>query len=256
MSDDETNHYLSQKFGFGTDSEIFWSKEPDGSLVVFVHGFKGHPIRTWKEFPEYVSVNDSFKGSDIIFYGHESGTRAMFLAVDFFNAMDSFLQNPSNYCSKNILENRKFDLQYSKVIFVGHSLGAVICRQALLEGVFNKKEWLERVRLVLFAPAHKGADFYKFPGISKFFKPLLRDLEEGSEFLKDMLDRSQKEIREKKSEFLVARKVIFGGKDRYVSVNRFADDPTPITVPDKGHSDICKPKPKYMLPLLQVAEVL
>src|SRR5713226_7104842 len=55
--------------------------------------------------------------------------------------------------------HRKAEFQYGSVVVVAHSLGAVVARQALLDLDEDRNpKWLNKISLVLFAPAHMGAD--------------------------------------------------------------------------------------------------
>jgi hypothetical protein len=82
--------------------------------------------------------------------------------------------------------------EYKRVILAAHSLGAVICRWALLFAHNKKKAgaadhgWVDRTAMVLFAPAHMGAvvsDLVRELGIgSGAFSNILRVLGLGVKY--------------------------------------------------------------------------
>jgi triacylglycerol esterase/lipase EstA (alpha/beta hydrolase family) len=239
----------------------YWSFKPGGKLIVFVHGFKGAAITTWIDFPGQLTLNKATQGYDMIFFGYDSVTQtAGESANDLQTCINDLLFKSSEVFNKSA-ENYDSDLRrpagfcYDKLVLVGHSLGAVAIRAAMLAQLNGGKgSWPSATSIVLFAPAHKGAKIFRLllaatlgmdrvVAIGKgatFFAPVLKDLKEGSKYL----DRLETEtIRDcVKYPQLNATKVFWRKKDKVVINDRFANDAMPaIEVPGATHISICKP---------------
>ena len=166
-------HFRALNLPVGRNSFVKWAKQPAGQAIVFVNGFGGSPQKTWPDFPDLLAERSECAESDLIFYGYHSfKARVAASANEFSSFMQTLCARPAVLINETLRPElrRPSTFQYSSVIIVAHSLGAVIARQALLdldEG--PRKKWLDKLSLVLFAPAHMGADLV----------PL------GSEFLKD-----------------------------------------------------------------------
>jgi hypothetical protein len=124
--------------------------------------------------------------------------------------------------------------------------------------------WLERVALVLFAPAHSGAHVIELAkealgsmpaSVGDFvaagiegYAQVLNDLKPESPALKRLQEDTHRLIQEGHRS-LRAKVVVIGKKDRIVSAVRFCADPGPRVVEGKGHIGICKPDAAYSIPL-------
>jgi pimeloyl-ACP methyl ester carboxylesterase len=233
----------------GQDSLLFLSTQPSNHAVVFIHGFGGSASGTWMGFEGLVA---EAKGWDLFFYGypswagqansHAEGFR-LFLAGLFSNPKDIYVE----------LEGRS----YQHVVIVAHSLGAIVTRRALLNAAIKGDEFIDKVSMVLFAPAHLGAteitDSYgkALEAIPAFVPEdmlperignalasvakvtvakSLRDMLAGSVTLRQLetetLDRLKAEAG-KKPGYLVAKSVIYGNGEDIVDANRFCEDPVP-----------------------------
>src|SRR5205085_7121895 len=88
-------------------------------------------------------------------------------------------------------------VNYEQILFIGHSLGAVIIRRTLLDAKKDDCPWLKHCKIILFAPAHRGAyihrlviegmpnSFKLIGSIAKYIFQSLNDLEESSSTIKD-----------------------------------------------------------------------
>jgi pimeloyl-ACP methyl ester carboxylesterase len=123
-------------YEYGNDGEG-WVRPPgtNRDAVVFVHGFTGNYHATWTwvsaRFPFRKQRNVNLLGDlltsepdlfcDYYSYAHSSRNFDINGVRDLANALRTFLDN--------IVANRRVD---GRVILVSHSLGGVICRQAVL----------------------------------------------------------------------------------------------------------------------------
>jgi pimeloyl-ACP methyl ester carboxylesterase len=269
-------HYLPVTLEVGEKSVARLAIEPVGRAIVFVHGFGGETTGTWDEFSRLLPAQVSCSGHDVFFYGYESkGQPAVQSAAELREWLRDLLAQPIGAFTNSLLPvapPRSVAFAYERVIIAAHSLGAVVARLALLD-LSREEALLEplgRVRLALFAPAHMGADIIPLAAavlgfirlavaapLLKFFWPSLKDLEPGSQTLKQLTGQTLDALavsRERGTSIyhLVAEVVIHGQKDRIVSQNQFCSDPPLTRFPGRDHFDVCKPNAGYMNPLTEL----
>src|SRR5438105_9623963 len=148
--------FLEARFPFGRNSQAWWSAEPTTSLIIFVHGFGGSAVGTWRDFPG--SLRSQLRGSDLVFYGYDGEhARAGISAGLLKKHMNVFLDHPDKVFNESMLMMVQRDaFQYETITVVAHSLGAIVSRLALVEAFNEKQPWVNAIRLILFAPAHRG----------------------------------------------------------------------------------------------------
>jgi len=158
---------------------------------------------------------------------------------------------------------RPASFAYDKMIVVAHSLGAVITRRALLDATRLGRDWATKIQMLLFAPAHKGANvadlaleaasgfkFVRLFGIfARFESPLIDQLKPGSDVLKNLLDETVEARRNGANLHLKAHKVIIAEYEKIVRNETFGDDPPPESIPDTTHTSVCKPRVDFRRPL-------
>ncbi len=250
----------------GENSQAFFAYDNPNTLVIFVHGFKGSAIGTWSDFPEAVVNEVDFSKVDFIFYGYSTlEASAAFHAA----AFKKFLVKTIEPVKNNIIPASQGlqERSYSKIILVAHSLGALIVRQAIISACKNNYDWLSKVSLLLFAPAHTGARVQKLakevlsgwgaliPSIAKYQYPVYEDLEPDSQFIKTLIDETKK-LLANNYKCNIAKKVVWAEKDRVVSQINFCDDPDPELIYNKGHINVCKPDSVYVKPVEILKDVL
>lgn len=183
------------------DVRAFFSVVPNRKAMIFIHGFGGDPLATWANFHTLLPIKPEFSAHDVFFYGYDGLWAELISSATIFECfLNTMLTNPLPVINNNLPASGKRDssFSYDHVLLVGHSLGAVIARWALLPSKPEKKDWEGKVSLVLFAPAHKGADvprlaleategfkFLKlFVSFLNFKSPLIGQLTKGSDELK------------------------------------------------------------------------
>jgi hypothetical protein len=83
------HHHLSEALPHGNGSLAYFARKPNGSLLVFVHGFGGHATDTWRRMHEMAVLDPGTEGCDIVFYGYDSlRHRAMIHAATFRDFLD------------------------------------------------------------------------------------------------------------------------------------------------------------------------
>jgi hypothetical protein len=209
---------------------------------------------------------------DLFFYEYDGLYANMDASAGSFRRLiDLLFENPAAVINQSLPEaiRRPTDFAYDQIVLVAHSLGAPIVRKALLSGWRDKASWHGKTKLVLFAPAHKGArvvglakevigGFRFLPfvaGIWRFKSPLVDELAPGSPYLIQLENETKAALAAGGRPSLVADKVFHAQHEQIVEGLRFADDPD--SVPLKGnHISICKPTDDFQDPVLEVAKLL
>lgn len=241
------------------DVHALFAVRPQRKAILFVHGYSGAPIKTWSDFHELLPTSPKFVSHDLIFYGYDglygelNSSAAMFrqLLIKIFDEPASLLLSEIAPAAA-----RPADFCYDEVMIVAHSLGAVIARRGLLDATRDQHAWVSRTKLILYAPAHKGAavlelakevsSSFKFLGLlpfiaARFASPLMTQLEENSSELKDLLRDTEAATANGANPHLIATKVILAERERIVNNERFATDPAPNTIRGTTHTSVCKP---------------
>lgn len=233
------------------------------NIVVFVHGFKGHAITTWKDFPDLIHGSKMFDESDVIFYGYPSlEQQANAHALDFVNFLKDHVENivMRNYFTQQKLPK---EFKYKKVILIAHSLGAIVVRRALLDiyKLKPKSSLLGKIDMILFAPAHRGTlvetgYFTATGGIGAILGviglvnvPVLQNLQPNSGTIQDLIKETDVLRKGKQGGFTIAKKVVWASTDKIVYQDHFDPKEVPIKLDDTDHMSVCKPRNnKWLVP--------
>jgi pimeloyl-ACP methyl ester carboxylesterase len=130
---------------------------PPTAALIFVHGFGGDSIGTWQHVQELVDVSPYdaiLASSDLFFYDYECTRNKIEKSADRLNEfVTQILRDRSSI--------RANQPPYQSVHLIGHSAGAVVIRQLMLELVKPSKSSQFRTLLlesnpVLFGSAHSG----------------------------------------------------------------------------------------------------
>lgn len=248
-----------------------WSREPSGKLVVFVHGFGGSH-KTWDDFHELLPRSEVGRGSDFVFYCYDGlNTRADPSASKLFDFLWQLAENPAEFINQTVIpKQHRTPFVYDQIVIVAHSLGAIVSRLALLRVKDENPKWKNKLKLLLFAPAHLGAEVVplvrdtfllgRILPLASFLKfQALIDLDKDSDILKQLWRETEATLAQN-GEFrnlLVADAVWFGDNENVVSNARFCSDPNHQYIEGRRHSTVCKPthnnkEPlKYILPHLK-----
>lgn len=198
---------------------------------------------------------------------------------------------------------RSKDFRYQNIVLVGHSEGAVIIRRSLIEAykdvresggipsggsgldtlVGTKSEQLGKIedeffakyptmgaKLVLFAPAHHGANVAGWAGAllsllsaSRYLGRVIDairghssadyDLTPNSPFLAQLREDTERFASSFPSPPSLIARSYFGEADRIVCIGEYRTDHSSILVPGKNHTSICKPNLSYPAPFKYVS---
>jgi alpha-beta hydrolase superfamily lysophospholipase len=254
------------KYNKNKDVRVIFATNPSRKAILFIHGYNGDAINTWSDFHELLPGRPKCAHSDIYFYGYDGLWAELQATAAIFRAFLDNLFNGTNTLFKENLtpsESRPIDFMYDELVIVAHSLGAVIARRALLDATQIGSDWISRIKLVLFAPAHKGARAVdlamealswitplKFCKIFiSFNSPITEQLKPGSQTLKDLLEETNTATKNGGNPHLIAKKVVIAQYDKIVTNERFGNDPPPESIPDTTHTSVCKPKINFLQPI-------
>jgi alpha-beta hydrolase superfamily lysophospholipase len=252
--------------------------------VVFVHGWGGSPETTWYHFQEAIDenyrpdVSSWWREADLYFYSYES---RRFSIAEHTEAFLRFLDQIFPVLSTSISQmpdqwTRTSD-EYSELYLVGHSLGGVVLREAILDRVAiaeapqrasTESTVLLKGELRLFAPAMHGAKPSGWLGLTYFLLGEIRHLQsflkaaaESQTIIRQLKSESDKLVRlRNETEKLAGAKgyralvahVVYGEKEHIVERDKFLLDKIALPIPGKNHRSICKPDNEYTYPLLFV----
>lgn len=253
------SHHLPETLGkaFGEGTTAQWAVNPTGKAIIFVHGFQGEALDTWTDFPTLLTEDARLTGVDLIFYGYDGlYTQAGVSSLMFLQFLEQLFTAPNSLLGKALQPRHNFT--YSSVVIAAHSLGAVVTRRALLDAEADGSAWIDKVRLVFFAPAHSGAyaavlasaylssqDWWlgKIAGAAAAYNlPLLEDLKPGSVVLAALDADTRKALQAKpKAGHLVAHTVVWADDDKVVINHRFGGDPRAKLIRGSDHRRVCKP---------------
>jgi pimeloyl-ACP methyl ester carboxylesterase len=241
----------------------FLSTAPNRNIIVFVHGYGGDPVSTWADFDRLSRIQLQLRGYDFLFYDYDGLRSELRASVSLFYDFLVWLFASPVVAINNCLpreSERPASFGYDNVILVCHSLGAVVARLALLRATQEGKTWVSNVRLVLFAPAHKGARVVElalevstnfsflrlFARGVRFESPLIDQLRQESKELTELETGTRNALVNGKNQHLVARKVCIAELEHIVFNDRFCEDPEGEGIRHSTHKTICKPRKRFL----------
>jgi len=247
--DASPNHYSVTSLSDGR-TQFIGCRLPAKSCILFVHGFNGDALDTWKGFDTIALQRQELKETDLVFFGYDGlRSNALASASFLFDLIDDLMGGGS------VLRRVKpVAPKYETFVIAAHSLGAVVTRWVLLRAYNQKCPWLDKVRYLLFAPAHSGgivvdsvSELLGGTAITKFLGnavkaklPLLNELEPGSVILKALEEQTRAAIAAG-CEALRAKRVVIAEYEEVVSNLPFPGDPFPTAIRNARHTTVCKP---------------
>ena len=157
--------------------------ENTDSAIIFVHGFKGHPLKTWGKLPDMACADEShfWKRADLYFLSYkaeklhvdDSAHRlSKYVSSIFPNPPVPMFERPLNKYDWTlslvprlpVVRIRPGPYTYSKLYLVGHSLGGLIIRRFVADALqpfastpeITPSTPVLTAKIRLFAPAHLG----------------------------------------------------------------------------------------------------
>jgi pimeloyl-ACP methyl ester carboxylesterase len=253
---------------------LFLSPEPVERLVVFVHGFRGSALESWRQFPESGAEGDWWRSSDMLYVGYDAvadsitGVAAR-LRRELPRLYPSLPADLVEIDGESLRESRE---AYRALVLVGHSLGGVIVRRVLCDVAQAWQEDLKAdpqaprpplldAELRLFSPASAGFRAAGWLGLirasavwgavsltlrrSSFFT----DLQPDSALLAETRRRTEKLVASDQSAFAALRaSILWANPDNVVVPERYDSDRLDDAVDRTSHRTVCKPTASYRRP--------
>jgi hypothetical protein len=227
-------------------------------LVVLCHGWHGDLIKTWGDLHRVAWRTDRLAGLDLLFVGYRtSPTSIDLLASSLANILMRVFP---------VYRNGLLLRQYEFLILVGHSLGTLALRKAILRLYRQSQQLDEHARAicesskqVLFAPPLLGVDWPLYidaireacpnwltrlllPFISGV-EPVSADLATNSQFVADLREGTSAILENDPESFPLAH-VVLGSADRVIQVDEIDDllypKDTHEVIIDATHVSVCK----------------
>ncbi|MFA5832119.1 MAG: alpha/beta hydrolase [Bacteroidota bacterium] len=263
-----SNHTAQIGILHGINTLGYFSYKNPTTLIIFVHGFGGSTQTTWSTFPSLSLQDSKCKKSDILIYGYDTfrgqaGDHAAEL-YHFINLAVAPLKNNILPADQHLPERK-----YKRIIFVAHSLGAVLARQAQLLAYIDKRKWVNKSMLVLFAPAHHGTDITSLvkealSGVNKLISlfgllnfPILNDLDAKDGGILNSIKTQTESLQNKgKANFTKAKLVVHAKGDKVVKSYQYLLDKPAEIIKNKNHISVCKPDVQYLKPFELLKSIL
>jgi triacylglycerol esterase/lipase EstA (alpha/beta hydrolase family) len=251
----ETHFLPPRRIPSHTSSYAALARTQVSNLLVFVHGFRGHALQTWQRFDELLPEEPGCADFDYVFYGYDAfGSDLMASAAAFRGFLEILLTEPASIWTGMLpIQARRDGRLYDRITLVGHSLGAVVIRCALLDLAGLGAVGLEKLNLIFFAPAHSGAHLSRvlkesispisllnfFAAIVRLRSPLIEQLLPDSQELKHLNQATRDLLATGKYKYLVAKNVFIAKSENVVINVPFCQDPPAIAI-EANHMSVCK----------------
>jgi pimeloyl-ACP methyl ester carboxylesterase len=239
----------------GESSKAAYALSGATIAIVFLHGYGGTAVGTWKQFDSLLFDFPPAENADLFFIGYPSTTRATEAsAYSFHQVLDELFTKAAGSRRPSSIRGNRTE-PYRKIVVVAHSMGSVVVRRALLLADVHQRMWTQNVAMVLFAPAHFGARFHNYAdsAVAGIFKliwqfgqyrsPAINELRIDSPYLRQLRDDVTEALQKSPApHHLIAKRVIHGLDDIIVDQpgHNFCDDP-PCTFIPGTHKSLCKP---------------
>lgn len=254
------------------------------TALVFLHGWGGSASDTWEAFPEALRLSPRTAQVDAFFLQYPSREhRVAFCAAPVAMMVRDLLRHPLARVVAAALPPgaTRPPFIYSRVVLIGHSMGAVVARRAMLDVLDELTEDdRARLRMLFFAPAHSGSSLPGLltsglgldwlPGGSLVGAALtsyyvsLQDLASGSRCLEALAEDARMArmsavpgaLSPADAPGYLRARVWHARDDKVVNQERFDADWPLQPVMGRNHRSICKPVVGYSRPLDAVHAML
>jgi hypothetical protein len=280
MSVDDSITHSGRRLSQPSGWVLYLAHAQPERLIVFVHGFRGRAVDTWQRFPDSGQTRDWWRTSDMLFVAYDSGRdNITATATRVRNALPSFYPElPTDLLHVDGALVRSLPTApYRALNLVGHSLGGVVLRLALLDSV---KCWLEarelhpqaprpvllNAELRLFSPASAGVRFagpagmaqamgVVWPAVNMWLRrsSAYTDLQPDSPILADTRRLTEQYLADLGAEIRALRaRILWANPDDVVIAHGYDTDYVADISDGKNHAEVCKPDDAYVAPRIFV----
>lgn len=251
--------------------------------AVFVHGFGGHPVKTWSLQQEFIATHPAWRDVDAYFVGFNSRGDETRLSADY---VAHFLRTVCPLPPDSLFTTRVDDddarlrpsgTRYESLELFGHSLGGVVLRLAIVEllkkglasaqspdadSLTDEYRLACDAQLRLFAPAQGGARISGIKGMAirllgiragvdlvRGRSPSMQELEPGSQLLQSLREDVTYFAGMYPGLSAFRAHIAWAHHDDIVTSLPFRHDVS-YRILDSNHLSVCKPKPKFVAPFV------
>jgi len=245
------------------------ARKPARRLVVFVHGWRGNAYNSWGDFD--TPPNDDWWGAaDLLFVEYPSTSESVTASAD---RMRKYLRDFYPLPNKLMLVSGDFaaredrDTPYEELVLVGHSLGGLVVRRALVDSIDewkfdgfpdNKRPMILDASVRLFSPASAGflprglLGAFKEAPIWWLVEMFLSsgaypDLKQDSVIIRETRARTEIYKGDSRAHAL-STSILWANPERVVITERYSTDARTRTADGTTHATVCKPTDEYNLP--------
>ena len=245
--------------------------------AIFVHGFSGHPEKTWLQFQTLMDSAGKKSGilswwatCDAYFYSYDSSRQIGPNTADLLDFIGAVFPSP-NWGKTGANGIGELVRRYDSLVLVGHSEGAVMVRSAILRHIqangqqrnaASRHGTILDAHLRLFAPAIWGALISGWKGVllrslvlgdlvesCLHYSPAYQQLAHESQFLREIRERTVSLAKAHPDIRALRARNVFGAGDTCVCMEALETDPPAVYEPNRTHASICKPSNEYLMPL-------
>jgi pimeloyl-ACP methyl ester carboxylesterase len=282
--------------GFNGSYGLISSDPSTRTAVIFVHGFWGNSYSTWQDFQilvdEYGERFPALAAADLFFFEYAAARNFVGPSAD---GLETFVRGlyplpPECLFSEDIGQTdwgpafpfrklfiRRGPYRYDRLVFVGHSLGAVVIRQLVLDvatrfleshsGASSTRctgaeDPIVMAELCLISPAHLGfraagvlgAAFSLaskgglVPAILSCYRSFV-ELDPNSAIIRSLRDRTEQLATTHPELRALRARILWAQYEDLVTMERYDCDPPASYANDKNHITVCKPLRGYLRPL-------
>jgi pimeloyl-ACP methyl ester carboxylesterase len=153
------------------------SSAKNSTALVFVHGFTGDVVKTWRHIPEFLQTDPRLNEWDLLGVGYQSNLR---FDLPGLWSSDARLEEIA------IMLHARPELSsgnYRRLAFVAHSMGGLVVQQALVsyEDLRNRTS-----QVVLFGTPSGGLTKARF---ASFWKRQIQNMEADGPFIRALRER-------------------------------------------------------------------
>ena len=242
---------------------------------MFVHGFNGKAVGSWKQFHAAGQESDWWRLSDMLFVGYKSKTDTI---VGVANRLEAGLAQlfpdlpDEHLVGRDCRVRDPAEQLYKKLILVGHSLGGVIVRRMLMDLAWRWQKQRDQDPRVpaspllvaqqrLFSPANAGIrmagwlallkapEKWRIAEVLLSTAPAYQELEPGSLLLQRTRDLTQ-ELHQRHATDLgaLAASIAWAEPDKVVQPDYYLSDAYQGSIDGTNHRSVCKPSDSYQTP--------
>lgn len=263
--------HVNSRFSHALGKHALVSTAPAKRLIVFVHGWRGDAITTWGEFAK-PPADEWWDVSDLLFVDYDSTKESVVATADRIRArLKDFYPIPHErmLMHDGIAVRAAWDEPYEELVVVGHSLGGLVARRALVDAL---DEWKAKAFDTALRPAILDAALRLFSPASAGFLPrgvlgalhaaplwwvadmFLRkggaylDLQPGSATITSTKEWTEAYGVGDKRAGALAASLLWANPEKVVATERYATDAQTRTADGTHHASVCKPTAEYSLP--------